>query len=69
MRRSALVLIIAVAGTVLAAQAPAPKATPPTIMRLYVFDCGLLNTTSPPSRTISHAARPIRQRPSNILPR
>lgn len=43
MRRSALVLIIAVAGTVLAAQAPAPKATPPTIMRLYVFDCGLLN--------------------------
>ena len=43
MRRSALVLIIAVAGTVLAAQAPAPKATPPTIMRLYVFDCGLLH--------------------------
>ena len=43
MRRSALVLIIVVAGTVLAAQAPAPKAAPPKTMRLYVFDCGLLN--------------------------
>src|ERR1043165_2177542 len=43
MRRSALVLIIAVAGTVLAAPAPAPKATPPKAMRLYVLDCGLLN--------------------------
>jgi glyoxylase-like metal-dependent hydrolase (beta-lactamase superfamily II) len=30
-------------GSVLAAQAPAPKATPPRAMRLYVLDCGLLN--------------------------
>lgn len=43
MRRSALVLTLALAGTVLAAQAPAPKATPPKAMRLYVFDCGRLN--------------------------
>jgi glyoxylase-like metal-dependent hydrolase (beta-lactamase superfamily II) len=43
MRRTALVLAVALAGTVLAAQSPAPKATPPKAMRLYVIDCGLLN--------------------------
>ena len=43
MRKSALVLIIAVAGAAVTAQTPAPKATPPKVMRLYVLDCGLLN--------------------------
>jgi glyoxylase-like metal-dependent hydrolase (beta-lactamase superfamily II) len=33
------------AGSLLAAQAP-PKATPPKTMRLYVFDCGMLNISA-----------------------
>jgi glyoxylase-like metal-dependent hydrolase (beta-lactamase superfamily II) len=41
MRWSALAVLILAAGTLPAAQAP--KATPPKAMRLYVFDCGLLN--------------------------
>jgi glyoxylase-like metal-dependent hydrolase (beta-lactamase superfamily II) len=41
MRWSALAVLILAAGTMPAAQAP--KATPPKTMRLYVFDCGLLN--------------------------
>jgi glyoxylase-like metal-dependent hydrolase (beta-lactamase superfamily II) len=41
MRWSALAVLILAAGTMPAAQAP--KATPPRTMRLYVFDCGLLN--------------------------
>jgi glyoxylase-like metal-dependent hydrolase (beta-lactamase superfamily II) len=41
MRWSALAVLILAAGAVPRAQAP--KATPPTTMRLYVFDCGLLN--------------------------
>ena len=45
MRRSALVALPLAAGTLLAAQTPAPKATPPKAMRLYVLDCGLLNIT------------------------
>ena len=43
MRKSAFVGLMLAAATVLAAQAPAPKATPPKAMRLYVLDCGLLN--------------------------
>lgn len=43
MRWSALAVLILAAGTMPAAQAPAPKATPPKTMRLYVLDCGLLN--------------------------
>src|SRR5512132_130592 len=43
MRKSALALILAIAGTVLAAQTPGPKTPPPKAMRLYVLDCGLLN--------------------------
>ena len=43
MRKSALVLLMLGVGTLLAAQAPATKATPPKTMRLYVFDCGMLN--------------------------
>lgn len=43
MRRIALVALLFGAGTLLAAQAPAPKATPPATLRLYVLDCGLLN--------------------------
>jgi glyoxylase-like metal-dependent hydrolase (beta-lactamase superfamily II) len=41
MRWSALAVLMLAAGTLPAAQTP--KATPPTSMRLYVFDCGLLN--------------------------
>jgi glyoxylase-like metal-dependent hydrolase (beta-lactamase superfamily II) len=41
MRWSALAVLILAAGTVPVAQAP--KATAPKKMRLYVFDCGLLN--------------------------
>jgi len=41
MRWSALAVLMFAAGTLPAAQTP--KATPPTSMRLYVFDCGLLN--------------------------
>jgi glyoxylase-like metal-dependent hydrolase (beta-lactamase superfamily II) len=41
MRWSALAVLILAAGTRPAAQTP--KAPPPTSMRLYVFDCGLLN--------------------------
>jgi len=43
MRRSALVALLLAAGSMLAAQAPAPKAAPPKAMRLYVLDCGILN--------------------------
>ena len=42
MRRSALVCCMLAVGAVLAAQEP-PKAAPPTAMRLYVLDCGMLN--------------------------
>ena len=43
MRRSVLVALLLAAGTMLAAQTSAPKATPPNTMRLYVLDCGVLN--------------------------
>ena len=43
MQRSALVALLLAAGTMLTAQPPAPKATPPKTMRLYVLDCGTLN--------------------------
>jgi N-acyl homoserine lactone hydrolase len=43
MRRIALVGLLLAAGTMLAAQAQAPRATPPTAMRLYILDCGILN--------------------------
>ncbi|HZI80262.1 MAG TPA: N-acyl homoserine lactonase family protein [Vicinamibacterales bacterium] len=43
MRRIALVGLLLTAGTMLAAQAQAPRALPPTAMRLYVLDCGILN--------------------------
>ena len=43
MRRSAFVCLMLAVAAALAAQAPAPKATPPRAMRLYVLDCGLLN--------------------------
>jgi N-acyl homoserine lactone hydrolase len=45
--RKTLVVLMIGAGGVLAAQAPAqPKATPPKTMRLYVFDCGMLNISA-----------------------
>ncbi len=43
MRRSAFVCLMLAAGAVLAAQTTAPTAAPPKAMRLYVFDCGILN--------------------------
>jgi N-acyl homoserine lactone hydrolase len=43
MRWSSLAVLILAAGTIPAAQTPAPKAAPPKAMRLYVLDCGLLN--------------------------
>jgi N-acyl homoserine lactone hydrolase len=46
MRRTALVLLLLGASTLLAAQAPVPKATPPAAMRLYVLDCGVLAITN-----------------------
>ena len=42
MRNSTLVCLMLAAGTMLAAQTP-PQAAPPTAMRLYVLDCGILN--------------------------
>src|SRR5262245_1857623 len=43
----ALIALIVSAGGVLAAQGPPPrKATPPATVRLYVFDCGLLNIST-----------------------
>jgi len=46
MRVGSLAALIVGAGMVLGAQQPAPKAAPPKTMRLYVFDCGMLNITS-----------------------
>jgi N-acyl homoserine lactone hydrolase len=43
MQGSAVVALVLAAGGMLAAQAPAPRATPPAALRLYVLDCGLLN--------------------------
>ena len=43
MRRSALIGLLLTAGTLVAAQAPASRATPPATMRLYILDCGILN--------------------------
>ena len=43
MRGRALVALLLAAGTLLTAQAPASKATPPMALRLYVLDCGLLH--------------------------
>jgi len=43
MRRHALAALLLATGTLVAAQAPAPKAAPPRALRLYVLDCGLLN--------------------------
>ena len=46
MRKGLLVALMVGTGLVHAAQTPAPaKATPPKTMRLYVFDCGMLNIT------------------------
>ena len=43
----ALIVLIVTAGSVLAAQAQAPrKASPPATVRLYVFDCGMLTMTT-----------------------
>jgi N-acyl homoserine lactone hydrolase len=46
MRKIALALLLLGAGTLLAAQGPAPKVTPPSAMRLYVLDCGVLAITN-----------------------
>src|SRR5262247_2378294 len=44
MSKTAMALVALAVGLGTAAQAPAPKkAEPPKAMRLYVFDCGLLN--------------------------
>ena len=44
MRSSAIAVAVLGVSTLVAAQAPSPtKASPPKTMRLYVFDCGLLN--------------------------
>ncbi|HEV8392974.1 MAG TPA: N-acyl homoserine lactonase family protein, partial [Vicinamibacterales bacterium] len=43
MQSRTFVGLLLAAGTALAAQAPAPRATPLKAMRLYVLDCGLLN--------------------------
>jgi N-acyl homoserine lactone hydrolase len=43
--RSVLVFVLGF-GAILSAQSPAPKASPPKTMRLYVFDCGMLNISA-----------------------
>jgi N-acyl homoserine lactone hydrolase len=46
MRSGVLTALVVGVGVVVSAQAPSPKATPPKAMRLYVFDCGVLNITT-----------------------
>jgi len=46
MRQSAIVILIAGVATTLGAQGPAPKASPPPSVRLYVLDCGMLTMTA-----------------------
>ena len=43
MRSAVLAFVVLATGVLLAQTTPAPKASPPKTMRLYVFDCGLLN--------------------------
>ena len=45
MRRTALVALMLAVGSWPSAQAP-KKTSPPATMRLYVFDCGLLNISA-----------------------